>query len=93
MGGYTKMLVLTTILVLGLHQICAFRPLKEGQFLQQRLIIQSLQRGPVQRSQRNPCSTVPGRSRGRCTLAQNHVVAHHAPPPPPPTLTLPHLVN
>ncbi|KAL2325368.1 hypothetical protein Fmac_024426 [Flemingia macrophylla] len=91
MGGFTKMLVFTTIMVLSLHQMYAFRPLKEGPFWQQKLLIQSLQRGPVQRSQRNPCSTVPGRSRGRCTLAENDVVVHHAPPPPPPTL--PQLVN
>ncbi|CAJ2631464.1 unnamed protein product [Trifolium pratense] len=43
-----------------------------------------LQRGPVKGSQKNPCSTVPGRSRGRCTLAEIHVAGHlniaNAPP-------------
>ncbi|KAL2325391.1 hypothetical protein Fmac_024449 [Flemingia macrophylla] len=75
MGGYTKMLVFKMILVLSLHQMYAFRPLKEGQFLQQGLIIQALQRGLVPGSRRNPCSTIPGRSRGSCTSAA-------APPPP-----------
>ncbi|RZB45305.1 hypothetical protein D0Y65_054905 [Glycine soja] len=75
MGRYTKMLMFTTILLLGLQQIWAFRPLKEDQWLKQRLVIQSLQRGHVQHSERNPCSTVPGRSKGRCTSEIN--VADH----------------
>ncbi|TKY52111.1 26S protease regulatory subunit 10B [Spatholobus suberectus] len=89
MGRYTKMLVFTTILLLGLQQIWAFRPLKEDQLLQKGLVIQLLPRGPVQGSRRNPCSTVPGRSHGRCTLAEINVAGHvaHAPP------TLPEVVN
>jgi len=65
------MLVFTAILVLSLQEAWGFRPLKEKQPWQNKLIIQSLQRGPVQGSQRNPCSTVPGRSRGRCTFETN----------------------
>jgi hypothetical protein len=30
----------------------------------------------VKGSQKNPCSTVPGRSRGRCTLGEIHVAGH-----------------
>ncbi|KAK7355968.1 hypothetical protein VNO80_15233 [Phaseolus coccineus] len=84
MGRCTKMLVFTTILVLSLQQTWGFRPLKEKQVWQNKLIIQSLQRGPVQGSQRNPCSTVPGRNHGRCTFETNV-----APAPP----TLPQLVT
>ncbi|KAK7269172.1 hypothetical protein RIF29_21888 [Crotalaria pallida] len=77
----TKMLVFTTILLLGLHQICASRLLVEEQWLHKNLIIQSLQRGPVRGSQKNPCSTVPGRSHGRCTLTQMNFAGQvvHAP--------------
>ncbi|KAK7376277.1 hypothetical protein VNO78_34740 [Psophocarpus tetragonolobus] len=83
MGGCTKKILLfTAILLLGLQQIWAFRPLKEDQWLKQRLIIQSLQRGTVQGSQRNPCSTVPGRNRGRCT-SQISFTDHVARAPPP----------
>ncbi|KAK7277809.1 hypothetical protein RJT34_22826 [Clitoria ternatea] len=91
MGGYTKMLVFTAIMVLsGMQQIWAIRPLKEDQLWQRNIVIQSLQRGPVQGSQRNPCSTVPGRSRGRCTLAETNVDAGHVVHAPP--LTLPHAI-
>ncbi|CAJ1976251.1 unnamed protein product [Sphenostylis stenocarpa] len=79
MDRYTKMLVFTTILVLSLQQTWGVRPLKENKLWQNKLIIQSLQRGPVQGSQRNPCSTVPGRNRGRCTFQTNVALA-------PPTL-------
>ena len=82
MGRYSKMMVFTTILLLGLQQIWAFRPLKEDQWLKQRLVIQSLHRGSEQYSERNPCSTVPGRSNGRCTSEINVVdYVAHAPPP------------
>lgn len=72
----------TLILVLSLENIRAARTLEGEEWLQKKnvLIFQSLQRGPVKGSQKNPCSTVPGRSRGRCTLAEIHV-AGHAPPP------------
>jgi hypothetical protein len=84
-----KMLVFTTLIVLfGSQQIRAIRPLilieKEFLFLQENVAIQSLQRGPVQGSQTNPCSTVPGRSHARCTLADMNVADHVAHPIPPP---------
>ncbi|CAL5194601.1 unnamed protein product [Lathyrus oleraceus] len=63
-------LFITLILVLSFDNTSAARTL--------------LQRGPVKGSTKNPCSTVPGRSKGRCTLAEIHVAGHvsiaHAPP-------------
>lgn len=73
-----KLCLLTTliiILVLSIENTSAARTL--------------LQRGPVKGSTKNPCSTVPGRSKGRCTLAEIHVaghinvVAHSSSPPFP----------
>ncbi|CAJ2652260.1 unnamed protein product [Trifolium pratense] len=88
MGYYMKMLVFTTLIILfGSQQIRAVRPLsieKEFLLLQKNVAIQSLQRGPVQGSQTNPCSTVPGRNHGRCTLANMNVAGHVAHPIPPP---------
>lgn len=78
---YMKMMfVFTTILLLGLHKILAARTLEgDQQWLQQKnLLIQSLQRGPVKSSKKNPCSTVPGRSRGHCTLSEMNVAGHVA---------------
>lgn len=69
-----KLCLLTTliILVLSIENTSAARTL--------------LQRGPVKGSTKNPCSTVPGRSKGRCTLAEIHVAGHinvaHPPPFP-----------
>jgi len=57
-----KKLCLLLILVLSIENTSAARTL--------------LQRGPVKGSQKNPCSTVPGRSKGRCTLAEIHVAGH-----------------
>lgn len=79
-----KMFVFTAILLLGLQQIWASRPLEEEQWLHKNnLVIQSLQRGTVRGSQKNPCSTVPGRSRGRCTLTEMNFAGHVARPTPP----------
>ncbi|MED6176164.1 hypothetical protein PIB30_085445 [Stylosanthes scabra] len=85
-----KYFVFITILMLGLHQINALRPLKlrgeDGQLIVNQknkliLMMQSLPRGPLRGSQPNPCSTVPGQRRGRCTAEVNHG-AYAAPPPP-----------
>jgi hypothetical protein len=66
MGSYKilKVCLLTTIILLSisLENTSATRVL--------------LQRGPVKGSQKNPCSTVAGRSRGRCTLGEIHVAGH-----------------
>lgn len=70
-----KLFLLTTLilLVLSIENTSAARTL--------------LQRGPVKGSTKNPCSTVPGRSKGRCTLAEIHVAGHinvvHSSPPFP----------
>lgn len=80
------MLVFTTIILLLSSQQIRARPLlieKPLLLLQKIVAIQSLQRGPVQGSQTNPCSTVPGRSRGRCALADVNLSDHVAQPPPP----------
>ncbi|TKY61363.1 hypothetical protein E2542_SST11214 [Spatholobus suberectus] len=80
---YMKMWVFTIVIVLlSLQKIRAARTLEGEQWLHKNLVLHSLQRGPVQPSQRNPCSTVPGRSRGHCTLGAINVAGHvvHAPP-------------
>ncbi|KAI9077955.1 hypothetical protein K1719_040084 [Acacia pycnantha] len=84
MGYYTKIFaVLATIMILSFHQITALRPLDGKLWLQKNPVLQSL-RGPVQGPQKNPCSTIPGRSRGRCTyqinVAGDHAAFAHAPP-------------
>ncbi|KAG5044401.1 hypothetical protein AAZX31_03G228100 [Glycine max] len=79
---YMKLCVLTTmILVLSLEKTRGTRTLEGEQWLHNNLVLHSLQRGPVRSSQRNPCSTVPGRSRGRCTLGEINVAGHHHAPP------------
>ncbi|MED6160804.1 hypothetical protein PIB30_054752 [Stylosanthes scabra] len=86
-----KYFLFITILMLSLHQINALRPLKlrggDGQSIINEknkliLMMQSLPRGPVTGSQPNPCSTVPGQRRGRCTAEVNHG-AYAAPSPQP----------
>ncbi|KAE9593522.1 hypothetical protein Lalb_Chr18g0043981 [Lupinus albus] len=55
---------ITIIMPLVLHKIYEARTLEGEQWLQKRknyVMIQSLQRGPVKGSQKNPCSTVPWR--------------------------------
>ncbi|KAK4282911.1 hypothetical protein QN277_014233 [Acacia crassicarpa] len=86
MGYFTKIFaVLVTIMMIlmSFHQITASRPLEGKRWLQKNPVVQSL-RGPVQGPQKNPCSTIPGRSRGRCTyqinVAGDHAAFAHAPP-------------
>ncbi|KAE8699138.1 Phosphoribosylaminoimidazole carboxylase atpase-subunit isoform 1 [Hibiscus syriacus] len=70
------------------HQhVLASRPLRVHAAFNEDLIIQALPRGPVPPSAGNPCTNIPGRSRGRCTLAEmdavgGGVVHHHRAPPP-----------
>uniref|UniRef100_A0A5B6Z868 Uncharacterized protein n=1 Tax=Davidia involucrata TaxID=16924 RepID=A0A5B6Z868_DAVIN len=71
--------------VSGFQQLSAMRPLEEEQRLKKGLPIQSLQRGPVPSSGSNPCTYIPGRGTGRCTLAENEMnfageLVAHAPP-------------
>ncbi|KAK7397329.1 hypothetical protein VNO78_18497 [Psophocarpus tetragonolobus] len=90
-----KCLLATMIVVVSLNEIEAGRTLEGEKWYwwhKNLVLLHSLQRGPIGGSQRNPCSTVPGRSRGRCTLAQINInVVNHAlpsssssPPLPPP---------
>lgn len=52
-------------------QASAMRPLFEEQWLQKNPIkIQSLRKGPVPSRGGNPCTYIPDRGRGRCTLTQ-----------------------
>ncbi|RDX68147.1 hypothetical protein CR513_52895, partial [Mucuna pruriens] len=60
------------IVLLSLEKKSVARTLEGEQWLQKNLVLHSLPRGNVRGSQRNPCSTVPGRSRGRCTLGVVH---------------------
>ncbi|KAK7337925.1 hypothetical protein VNO77_18517 [Canavalia gladiata] len=77
-----KMCAITTIIVvLCLEKIKAGRTLEEEQWLHKNLLIHTLQRGPVKPSQKNPCSTVPGRNKGHCTLGEINVAGHLSHPP------------
>lgn len=85
MSCYITLCTITIILLLSLETISSARTLEGEKWLVKKkniLLLQSLQRGPVKPSQRNPCSTVPGRSKGRCTLAEIHVVGHLIRAPP-----------
>ncbi|XP_021888699.1 uncharacterized protein LOC110807772 [Carica papaya] len=55
------------------QKTAAVRLLDEEQWLAKNLIVQSLQRGPVPPSGGNPCTFIPGRNRGRCTLSEMDV--------------------
>ncbi|CAI0434348.1 unnamed protein product [Linum tenue] len=51
-------------------QLAEMRPLKEdGDGDNYSLLLQSLQKGPVQGSGPNPCTNIPGRNQGTCTSA------------------------
>ncbi|XVE89945.1 hypothetical protein DITRI_Ditri20bG0036900 [Diplodiscus trichospermus] len=90
---FTVTFVFGILLLLRFQRLLALatRPLDEDQvssFNDNILIVQSLQKGPVPPSGRNPCTNIPGRNQGRCTLAEMNVaggggVARHAPPPSP----------
>ncbi|KAK8589529.1 hypothetical protein V6N13_088355 [Hibiscus sabdariffa] len=74
-------------IILFHHHVLAARPLPVHAVFNENLIIQALPRGPVPPSAGNPCTNIPGRSNGRCTLAEMNAVGsrdaqHHAPPPP-----------
>ncbi|GMI65197.1 hypothetical protein HRI_000189000 [Hibiscus trionum] len=83
----TKFTVTFIFCILLFHHVFATRPLHAHAAFNENLIIQALPRGPVPPSAGNPCTNIPGRSNGRCTLAEMNavgggVVHHHAPPPP-----------
>ncbi|XP_021283166.1 uncharacterized protein LOC110415777 [Herrania umbratica] len=71
---FTVTFVAAVVLLLGFDRhVLAARPLDEVPF-DEALIVQSLQRGPVPPSGGNPCTNIPGRNHGRCTLSEMNVV-------------------
>ncbi|TXG66000.1 hypothetical protein EZV62_007275 [Acer yangbiense] len=84
-----QVILISTILIslsLSAIETMAMRPLlgEEFQWLDRKslLIVQSLQKGPVPPAGGNPCTFIPGRGRGRCTLSEMDFADHaaHAPP-------------
>lgn len=65
-----KYLAVIFIFSMFILSISAMRPLEGDHWLQTALVIQSLQRGPVPPSRSSPCTYIPGRGRGRCTLGE-----------------------
>lgn len=66
--------VATVIFVLlTLHGVAAMRPLEGEEWLKKQVLTQSLQRGPVTPSGPNPCTHIPGRGSGVCTLNDMNV--------------------
>ncbi|KAK8545462.1 hypothetical protein V6N13_066744 [Hibiscus sabdariffa] len=89
-NNFTVTFISAIVLLLSFQHVLATRPLVEEDEVvpsfNQNLIVQSLQRGPVPPSAGNPCTNIPGRSRGRCTLTEMNTVddgvnANHAAPP------------
>ncbi|KAL6325845.1 hypothetical protein AAG906_030970 [Vitis piasezkii] len=66
----TIMLILVLLFAVSnnIQQLVAMRPLIEG-YASAVKEIQSLQRGPVPPSGSSPCTYIPERNHGRCTLA------------------------
>ena len=66
----TIMLILVLLFAVSdnIQQLVAMRPLIEG-YASAVMEIQSLQRGPVPPSGSSPCTYIPERNHGRCTLA------------------------
>ncbi|KAJ6694134.1 hypothetical protein OIU85_004877 [Salix viminalis] len=66
------------------QKILAARPLEGEQWLEKNLgNIQSLQRGPVTPISGSPCTHIPGRGSGTCSLGARNFAGHaaaHAPP-------------
>ncbi|WRX08054.1 hypothetical protein QQP08_000541 [Theobroma cacao] len=59
------------------------RPLDgELWLVKDKLVLQSLQQGPVQESGHNPCTNIPGRESGVCKLGGMNIAGNvlHAPP-------------
>lgn len=71
------------ILMMSEQQTMAMRTLEGEAWLQKRVVVQSLRRGPVQGPHGNPCNTIPGQSHGRCTsqinVARHVALPHDAP--------------
>ncbi|KAG4135718.1 hypothetical protein ERO13_D08G233850v2 [Gossypium hirsutum] len=92
MASFKVTVIFAILLMLSFHHVLAIRTLEEEQakifIFNKNLTIQLLPRGPVPPSAGNPCTNIPGRSHGRCTLTEMNVagggshnrVVHHAPP-------------
>ncbi|GAV66766.1 hypothetical protein CFOL_v3_10276 [Cephalotus follicularis] len=79
----TSIILPMVTIVLCFQQILAMRPLEGEQWLEKRIVVQSLQRGPVTPSGPNPCTYIPGRGTGRCTFemdAATHDTHDHESP-------------
>ncbi|XVF06358.1 hypothetical protein REPUB_Repub06bG0041200 [Reevesia pubescens] len=88
----TFILGIIILLPISFQHVLATRPLYEDQvpsFNHNLILLPSLQKGPVPPSAGNPCTNIPGRNHGRCTLTEMNIVggaggiAHQAPPPFP----------
>ncbi|XVF31057.1 hypothetical protein REPUB_Repub16aG0112600 [Reevesia pubescens] len=96
---FTVTFIFAIVLLFRFQHVLATRPLHDenrvSSSFNKNLIVQVLQKGPVPPSAGNPCTNIPGRSHGRCTLMTemnevgggNDGVAYHAPPPPPLSLS------
>ncbi|KAG4167022.1 hypothetical protein ERO13_A13G169025v2 [Gossypium hirsutum] len=86
--NFTVTFISAIVLLLTFQHVLATRPLDEVPSFNHNLILQSLPRGPVPPSAGNPCTNIPGRSRGRCMLTEMNAVGrgggggvpHLAPP-------------
>lgn len=82
---YSILFISTILLVSGLEETLAMRPLEGEKWLINALSFQQLPRGQQKPPTPNPCTNIPGSSsRGRCTLSQMNVAGRqfsHAKPP------------
>ncbi|KAF9670124.1 hypothetical protein SADUNF_Sadunf13G0035900 [Salix dunnii] len=67
-----------------IRKVLAARPLEGEQWLEKNLgNIQSLQRGPVTPISGSPCTHIPGRGSGKCSLGARNFAGHIAAQAPP----------
>lgn len=79
---YTILFVCAIVLSFGFRETLAMRPLELGEKLVKNTpSFQSLPKGGDKPPSPNPCTFIPGRSHGRCTLSQMNNVAEHQPLP------------
>ncbi|KAJ6883821.1 hypothetical protein NC652_030925 [Populus alba x Populus x berolinensis] len=81
----TVMIFVTIVLGSCSEQVLAARPLMEGERWSEKIVgnIQSLQRGPVPPSTGSPCTHIPGRGSGKCTLGERNFAGHTVALAPP----------
>jgi hypothetical protein len=80
----TVMIFVTIVLGSCSQQVLAARPL-EGERWSEKIVgnIQSLQRGPVPPSGGSPCTHIPGRGSGKCSLGEMNFAGHTVALAPP----------